>query len=116
MDAAVDVIGCVAGTVQEPARHDRRVTDLSELQEAGMKTVGAYEAKTHFSQLLEEVAAGATVTITKHGVPVSVLAPPNAVGKRSPADAVEAVKAFRRKHKLRLDGSTIKEMIEEGRR
>jgi antitoxin (DNA-binding transcriptional repressor) of toxin-antitoxin stability system len=31
-----------------------------------MRTVGAKEAKTHFSELLTEVAASATVEITKY--------------------------------------------------
>ncbi len=34
-----------------------------------MKSVGAYEAKTHLPELLSEVAAGQSVVITKHGVP-----------------------------------------------
>ena len=29
-----------------------------------MTTVGAYEAKTHLSRLLDEAAAGETITIT----------------------------------------------------
>ena len=43
-----------------------------------MRQVGAYEAKTHLPRLLDEVAAGATITITKHGVPVALLVPPTA--------------------------------------
>ncbi|MBV9342272.1 MAG: type II toxin-antitoxin system prevent-host-death family antitoxin [Acidobacteria bacterium] len=38
-------------------------------------TVGAYEAKTHLSKLLEKVEAGEEITITKHGVPVGKLVP-----------------------------------------
>jgi prevent-host-death family protein len=40
-----------------------------------MRRIGAYEAKTHLPRLLDEVEAGETVTITKHGRPVAVLAP-----------------------------------------
>lgn len=40
-----------------------------------MKTVGAYEAKTKLSALLQEVAAGEHVVITKHGRPVAQLTP-----------------------------------------
>jgi len=36
-----------------------------------VKTVGAYDAKTHLPKLLELVARGKKITITKHGVPVS---------------------------------------------
>ena len=38
-------------------------------------TIGAYEAKTHLSELLEKVEAGEEITITKHGVPVAKLVP-----------------------------------------
>ena len=38
-------------------------------------TIGAYEAKTHFSALLEKVEAGEEFTITKHGTPVARLVP-----------------------------------------
>lgn len=35
-----------------------------------MKTVGVYEAKTQLPRLLERVARGQRITITRHGVPV----------------------------------------------
>ena len=38
-----------------------------------MITVGAFEAKTHLSNLLERVAEGEEVIITKHGKPVARL-------------------------------------------
>ena len=40
-----------------------------------MTTVNVHEAKTHFSALLERVAAGETITIAKAGRPVARLAP-----------------------------------------
>ena len=40
-----------------------------------MEKVGVYEAKTHLPKLLERVAEGYRVTITKHGVPIAVLKP-----------------------------------------
>jgi prevent-host-death family protein len=36
-------------------------------------TVGAYEAKTHLSKLLDKVAAGEEITIARAGVPVARL-------------------------------------------
>lgn len=38
-------------------------------------TVGAFEAKTHLSELLARVEAGERVTITKHGRPIARLVP-----------------------------------------
>ena len=79
-----------------------------------MYTVGAYEAKTHLSKLLERVAKGERIAIEKHGVPVATLEPAIS-SKREPADKVIAeIKRFRVGH--RLGDLSIREMIEEGRR
>lgn len=40
-----------------------------------MREVGAFEAKTHLSELLAAVEAGETVTITRRGRPVARLVP-----------------------------------------
>jgi len=40
------------------------------------KRVGAFEAKTHLSQLLAEVEAGACVEITSRGKPMAILISP----------------------------------------
>jgi prevent-host-death family protein len=77
-----------------------------------MRRVGAYEAKTHLPRLLEDVASGETITITRHGQPVAVLAP--ARPPRGAADeAARALRVFRREH--RLDGLRIRDLIDEGR-
>ncbi len=41
-------------------------------------SVGAFDAKTHLSRLLEDVRGGAVVTITVRGVPVAKLVPAGA--------------------------------------
>jgi prevent-host-death family protein len=38
-----------------------------------MRTVGAFEAKNKFSELLDEVERGGEVVITRHGKPVARL-------------------------------------------
>jgi prevent-host-death family protein len=75
--------------------------------------VGAYEAKTHLSRLLDEVAQGKRFTITKHGVPVAVLAPFGVGRPGSVAQAVDDLKRFR--EGVTLGDQTLREMIEEGR-
>ena len=40
-----------------------------------MQSIGAYEAKTHLPQLLDLVARGESLTITRHGRPVARLVP-----------------------------------------
>ena len=79
-----------------------------------MKSVGAYDAKTHLPRLLDEVANGERITITKHGHPVAILVPPDTTQVRD-VDAIMArIRAFRKGN--RLDGLSIKDLINEGRR
>ena len=79
-----------------------------------MPTVGAYEAKTHLAELLERVAKGERITITRHGVAVATLAPATAANQQQVSEIIDEMKRFRRGH--RLDGLTLRELIEEGRR
>lgn len=80
-------------------------------------SVGSYEAKTHLPRLLERVARGDRITITKHGVPVAMLVPAPATEKPDVRAAVEAMKRFRDERGPTLGGGlTIRDMIEEGRR
>jgi len=46
------------------------------------KSVGVHEAKTHLSRLLEDVAAGEEVVITRRGAAVASLVPIRAAGAR----------------------------------
>lgn len=79
-----------------------------------MKTVGAFAAKTHLSSLLDEVAKGEEITITRHGTPVARLTPVAAREKPDLKKVIEELRAFSKGN--RLDGLTIREMIETGRR
>jgi prevent-host-death family protein len=76
--------------------------------------VGAYEAKTHLPRLLDDVAAGLTITITKHGRPVARLVPPVANQRPEPDQVVASLRQAR--HGIRLKGLSLRELIEEGRR
>jgi prevent-host-death family protein len=78
-----------------------------------METVGAYEAKTHLPKLLARVAKGERITITKHGVPVAVLQPPDSSRTKDPRTVIRQLRAFRKRNKL--GGVSLKRMIEEGR-
>jgi prevent-host-death family protein len=79
-----------------------------------MKTVGAYEAKTHLPQLLDRVCKGERILITRHGTAIAVLQQPEHVEKGDPAEVVAEILEFRNQHTL--DGLTVRELIEEGRR
>ena len=78
-----------------------------------MITVGAFEAKTHLSALLDKVAGGDEVLITKHGKAVARLV--GAEGSaREQADAViTRLKALRAGSTL---GTDWKALRDRGRR
>ncbi len=78
-----------------------------------MNEIGAYEAKTNLSALLDRAAAGETITITRHGVPVAVLGPPPSRPKMTVQEAIAGIREFRKgRHATRAE---IREWIEEGR-
>ena len=80
-----------------------------------MREVGMFEAKTHLSALVDEVARGETVIITKRGQPVARLTSPEAPDRGA---AVAAVKTLRDLRK-RVGWATTEEILQmrnEGRR
>lgn len=78
-----------------------------------MEEIGAYEAKTHLARLLDEVAAGKALVITRHGVPVAHLVP---VNPRS-GDPRATIRALREARKsVKRGRQSVRRMIEEGRR
>ncbi|MBN1669474.1 MAG: type II toxin-antitoxin system Phd/YefM family antitoxin [Kiritimatiellae bacterium] len=46
------------------------------------KTIGAFEAKTHFSELLEKARQGTVFIVTRRGKPVAELGPCGAQANR----------------------------------
>ncbi|MDO5502481.1 MAG: type II toxin-antitoxin system prevent-host-death family antitoxin [Actinomycetia bacterium] len=78
-----------------------------------MTTVGAYEAKTHLARLLDEVAAGATVKITKHGREVAHLVPVGAPAGTA-QDVATALREARRG--VSRGDDQVVDMKAEGRR
>ncbi len=79
-----------------------------------MKIIGAYEAKTHFAQLLNAVIAGETVVITRHGEEIAHLVPAKGADKEKVKQAIENIKRARVGLTLG-DDMTIEEMKNEGR-
>ena len=82
-----------------------------------MKTIGFYEARTHLSQLLDEVARGKNILITRRGKPAALLTPPPKETLANVRDVIRRMKEFRRQQGPTLGpGMTIRDLIEEGRR
>jgi prevent-host-death family protein len=78
-------------------------------------TVGAYEAKTRLSELLEKVEAGEEIVITRHGSAVAKLVP---VKKETTAEerAATIARIQRLGAGLSLRGLKVKDLVAEGRR
>jgi prevent-host-death family protein len=79
-----------------------------------MAEVGAFEAKTHLSRLLDQVEGGEAITITRHGKPVARLIPLTGPSRDERRRTISELKKLR-------DGQTlgslsVRELIEEGRR
>ena len=79
-----------------------------------MPRIGAYEAKTTLANLLERVADGEHITITKHGMPVATLSPVPERERRPVTEVIADLRGFRRGR--RLGRTPMKKLIEEGRR
>jgi prevent-host-death family protein len=78
-------------------------------------TVGAYEAKTRFAQLLARVAAGEEITITRHGNPIARLVPARSVQSiEARRDAI--LKMQKLASRNRLGGLRVRDLIAEGRK
>ena len=80
-----------------------------------MGTIGSFEAKTHLAALLDRVAKGEKITITRHGIPAAVLVPVGeAAPKLSHKEIVEGMRALRRR--VKPGKQSVREMVQEGRR
>ena len=80
-----------------------------------MATVGAYEAKTHLAALLNRVERGERITITRHGKPVAVLAPPIGGPEQATGQTIDEILELRKGLSLG-DDLSIRDLIERGRK
>ncbi|MBN1266370.1 MAG: type II toxin-antitoxin system prevent-host-death family antitoxin [Anaerolineales bacterium] len=78
-----------------------------------MSTIGAYQAKTEFSNLIKKVMRGERIIITRYGEPVAMISPIKDAPSRPIIEIIEDIEVFRKDH--RLENLTVREMLEEGR-
>jgi len=71
-------------------------------------SMGAFEAKTHFSEVLNRVERGETITITRHGRPVAKIVPEDQHNRDRALDALRRLKSLRGT----VQGVGIDELIE----
>lgn len=87
-----------------------------------MSTVTAFEAKTRFGEMLERVARGEEIVITRHEKPVARLIAEGLPDQRKTREAVAGLRALRErisgrsKGKQKLTAAEVRTAIEEGRR
>lgn len=60
-----------------------------------MESIGAFDAKTRFSELLARAAQGESFLVTRHGHPVARIVPESRPDEQRVARAVERLKAMR---------------------
>jgi prevent-host-death family protein len=77
-----------------------------------MLTVGAFEAKAKIAELLDKVAAGETVLITRRGDAAALLVPPTQI-QRNKSKALSEIKRFRKNCKTGI--IDIEALINEDR-
>ena len=84
-----------------------------------MAKVTAFEAKTRFGELLERVAKGEEVVITRHDKPVARLIPEGATRlddvRRSVQGLRDLQQQIRRRSKAKLSDREVRSAIDEGR-
>ncbi len=91
-----------------------------------MQTIGAFDAKTHFSQIIEQVLSGEEFTVTKHGKPVARIVPVPTDAPRDPlfdrekrSQTIAAIAALRETVRAQTGTVSCKElldMVHEGRK
>ena len=80
-----------------------------------MTSISFYDARTHFSELLDQVARGKKILITRRGKPAAVLSPPPVEAAKDVRQVLGEIKALRRGNTLG-EGLSIRDLIDEGRR
>jgi prevent-host-death family protein len=81
---------------------------------ARITSVEAFEAKAHFSSLLERVERGEQIIITRHGKPVAKFVPATGLDAQVVGETIAQLRDFAKGQSL--GGLSIRELREEGRR
>jgi prevent-host-death family protein len=79
-----------------------------------MAEVGAFQARTHLSHLLDQVERGETIIITRHGKPMARFTPLEGSSRDDRRQVVAQLKELREGQTL--GGLSLRELIDDGRR
>jgi prevent-host-death family protein len=78
--------------------------------------IGAFEAKTHLSKILDKVEGGADFTITRRGKPVAKIIPFRKEPEMTRIEALDKLFEMRKLYRGEPGSFDIRAAIEEGRR
>jgi len=79
-----------------------------------MRKIGAYELKTHLSEVLDAVEHGQSVVVTRHGRQIARISPESSKQQEHVKQAVASLVNFPRTKLPK--GVSIRSLIEGGRR
>ena len=78
--------------------------------------IGVFEAKTHFSQVMDSVQKGADYTVTRRGKPVAKIIPIMEETEMTIKEALDEFKELRKLYRSKPASFDVRAAIEEGRR
>jgi len=78
--------------------------------------IGAFEAKTHFSQIIDKVEHGADYIVTRRGKPVAKIIPFQQENEMTREEAFEKLKEMRKLYRGKSGSFNIREAVEDGRK
>jgi prevent-host-death family protein len=76
-----------------------------------LREVQASVAKTHFSQLLDEVERGQTIVILRHGQPIARIVPDEKGRQQRARQAIENIQKLGEQIRRETGGATIEEIL-----
>ena len=78
--------------------------------------IGAFEAKTRFSQIIDKAEHGADFIVTRRGKPVAKIIPFEKKPEMTRQEALQKLKELRKLYRGKPGSFNIREAIEDGRR
>ena len=78
--------------------------------------IGSFEAKTHFSQIIEKAEKGEDFIVTRRGKPVAKIIPFRKEPEMTWNEALEGFRELRKHYRGNPGDFNIRQAIEEGRR
>ena len=92
---------------------------MDDVTRSALSSVGAYDAKTRLSELLDRVERGEQIVITRHGRPIARLVPEGEAERNAAHAAVQGLIALGdrlARRGVNLSDAEIKSLREDGRR